>query len=230
MPNIDKEVKTTKFYTSKPTWYAYPEGEQPDVRRSILFKGVMVRIEASRVSVCLSNALQNPDVLARRSGDGRPLHYAIEHSGSDVGSAATMRALFDFVTSSPDRRELLLSQREPRRDMSVRLTKSYGDYFDGLLLGLTATPRDEVDRSTYELFGMEQGEPTDSYEYDEAVTDGYLTPFTVIRDNSKILTEGIDPQQLTPDERRELEAIFEYEKMMAGKRSKNFIAFFKLHL
>lgn len=114
--------------------YAYPEGEQPDVRRSILFKGVMVRIEASRVSVCLSNALQNPDVLARRSGDGRPLHYAIEHSGSDVGSAATMRALFDFVTSSPDRRELLLSQREPRRDMSVRLTKSYGDYFDDLLL------------------------------------------------------------------------------------------------
>lgn len=90
------------------------------------------------------------------------------------------------------------------------------DYFDGLLLGLTATPRDEVDRSTYELFGMEQGEPTDSYEYDEAVDDGYLTPFTVIRDNSKILTEGIDPQQLTPDERRELEAIFEYEKMMAG--------------
>ena len=50
------------------------------------------------------------------------------------------------------------------------------DYFDGLLLGLTATPRDEVDRSTYELFGMEQGEPTDSYEYDEAVTDGYLNP------------------------------------------------------
>lgn len=88
------------------------------------------------------------------------------------------------------------------------------DYFDGLLLGLTATPRDEVDRSTYDLFGMEQGEPTDSYEYDEAIADGYLTPFVAIKDNSKILTEGIDPERLTPEERKQLEEIFEYEKTM----------------
>ena len=114
--------------------YAYAEDGQPDVCRSILFKGVMVRIEAGRVSVCLSNALQNPDVLARRDSQGRRLLYAIEHAGSDVGSAATMRTLFDFVTSSPERRALLFGQREPRRDTSVRLTKSYGDYFDDLLL------------------------------------------------------------------------------------------------
>lgn len=114
--------------------YAYAEDGQPDVRRSILFKGVMVRIEAGRVSVCLSNALQNPDVLARRDSQGRRLLYAIEHAGSDVGSAATMRTLFDFVISSPERRALLFGQREPRRDTSVRLTKSYGDYFDDLLL------------------------------------------------------------------------------------------------
>lgn len=114
--------------------YAYAEDGQPDVRRSILFKGVMVRIEAGRVSVCLSNALQNPDVLARRDSQGRRLLYAIEHAGSDVGSVATMRTLFDFVTSSPERRALLFGQREPRRDTSVRLTKSYGDYFDDLLL------------------------------------------------------------------------------------------------
>ena len=90
------------------------------------------------------------------------------------------------------------------------------EYFDGLLLGLTATPRDEVDRSTYELFGMEQGTPTDSYEYDEAVADGYLCPHKAIKDNSKILTEGINPDQLTPEERKQLEEIFEYEKMKAG--------------
>lgn len=114
--------------------YAYAEDGQPDVRRSILFKGVMVRIEAGRVSVCFSNALQNPDVLARRDSQGRRLLYAIEHAGSDVGSAAIMRTLFDFVTSSPERRALLFGQREPRRDTSVRLTKSYGDYFDDLLL------------------------------------------------------------------------------------------------
>ena len=63
---------------------------------------------------------------------------------------------------------------------------------------------------------MEQGEPTDSYEYDEAVADGYLKPFRAIKDNSKILTEGIDPDQLTPEEREQLDEIFEYEKMKAG--------------
>lgn len=90
------------------------------------------------------------------------------------------------------------------------------DYFDGLLLGLTATPRNEVDRSTYELFGMEQGEPTDSYEYEEAVADGYLNPFIPIKDNSLILKEGIDPEKLTEEEKKQIQEIFEYEKIMAG--------------
>lgn len=88
------------------------------------------------------------------------------------------------------------------------------DYFDGLLLGLTATPRDEVDRSTYELFGMEQGIPTDSYEYQEAIDDRWLVPFVPIIDNSQILTEGIDPDKLTPEEREQLKEIFEYEKVI----------------
>lgn len=90
------------------------------------------------------------------------------------------------------------------------------DYFDCLLLGLTATPRDEVDRSTYDLFEMEQGEPTDSYEFDEAVADGYLNPFVPIKDNSQILTDGIDPNKLTDEERKQIQEIFEYEKLLAG--------------
>lgn len=90
------------------------------------------------------------------------------------------------------------------------------DYFDTLLLGLTATPRNEVDRSTYDLFGMEQGVPTDSYEYEEAVADGYLNDYIPIKDNSQILTEGIDPAKLSKVEREQLQEIFEYEKMMKG--------------
>ncbi len=88
------------------------------------------------------------------------------------------------------------------------------DYFDGLLLGLTATPRDEVVRSTYELFGMEQGIPTDSYEYQEAIDEGWLVPYVAIIDNSQILTEGIDPDKLSPEEREQLKEIFEYEKVI----------------
>ena len=46
-------------------------------------------------------------------------------------------------------------------------------YFDSYLVGLTATPRDEVDRDTYHLFGLETGVPTDAYGLDEAVADGF---------------------------------------------------------
>ena len=47
------------------------------------------------------------------------------------------------------------------------------DYFDRLLVGLTATPKDEIDRNTYALFDLEDGVPTDAYTLDEAVADGY---------------------------------------------------------
>ena len=50
------------------------------------------------------------------------------------------------------------------------------DYFDSLLVGLTATPKDEVDQNTYDLFDLETGVPTDAYALDEAVDDGFLVP------------------------------------------------------
>jgi type I restriction enzyme, R subunit len=49
-------------------------------------------------------------------------------------------------------------------------------HFDSLLLGLTATPKEEVDRNTYQLFNLEDGVPTDNYSLDEAIKDGYLVP------------------------------------------------------
>ena len=50
------------------------------------------------------------------------------------------------------------------------------DYFDSLLVGLTATPKDEIDRNTYGLFDLENGVPTDAYALEEAVRDGFLVP------------------------------------------------------
>ena len=101
------------------------------------------------------------------------------------------------------------------------------DYFDCLLLGLTATPRDEVDRSTYELFGMEQGVPTDRYEYQEAVDNGHLVPYKVLSFTSDIITNGIKEErlkELSPEQREQLEEIFEYEKnrkMIEGEYSRD---------
>ena len=85
------------------------------------------------------------------------------------------------------------------------------DYFDSLLVGLTATPRDEIERSTYRLLELEDGEPTDFYEYDQAVRDGHLVNFEAYRYDSDILKNGIKYNERTEDEQRQLDTIFERE-------------------
>ena len=64
------------------------------------------------------------------------------------------------------------------------------DYFDALVVGLTATPRDEIDRNTYSLFNIENGVPTDAYPLDEAIEDGYLVPPRAVSVPLKFQREG----------------------------------------
>lgn len=92
----------------------------------------------------------------------------------------------------------------------------YGDifrYFDSLLVGLTATPREQVDKSTYELLHLEGGEPTDYYEYRTAVDDGYLVDYTGFIRGSKVVNEGIRYDDLSRDEKQQLEQVWEYEQV-----------------
>ena len=86
------------------------------------------------------------------------------------------------------------------------------DYFDSLIVGLTATPREEVDRSTYEIFGLEGGVPNYSYALEQAVEDHYLVPPLWISRSTKRLKEGIKYDELTPGERKQMEAVWEYER------------------
>lgn len=86
------------------------------------------------------------------------------------------------------------------------------DYFDALLVGLTATPRDQVDKSTYDVFELETGEPNFSYELREAVEDGYLVDYTTISRTTQRLREGIKYNTLTDEEKEQLEQVWEYEK------------------
>ncbi len=81
------------------------------------------------------------------------------------------------------------------------------DYFDGLLIGLTATPRDEVDRNTYRLFDLEQGVPTAFYELDDAVADGFLVPPLALEGGTKFLRAGIHYDDLSEEEQEEWDRI-----------------------
>lgn len=74
-------------------------------------------------------------------------------------------------------------------------------YFDSFLVGLTATPKDEIDHNTYSLFDLESGVPTDAYTLDEAVADGHLVPPKAISVPLKFQREGIKYAELSEEEK-----------------------------
>jgi len=82
--------------------------------------------------------------------------------------------------------------------------KKYGaifEYFDSLLVGLTATPKDEVDRDTYKLFDLERGVPTDAYDLETAVRDKVLVPAKPVAVPIKFVRQGITYNELSEDEK-----------------------------
>ena len=91
------------------------------------------------------------------------------------------------------------------------------DYFDSFLVGLTATPRDEVERSTFELFHLD-GEPNFEYSMAEAVKDGYLVDYNPISRTTKRLRNGIEYDSLTEEEKAQLDAAWAYEQAKALER------------
>ncbi|MEE6286135.1 DEAD/DEAH box helicase family protein [Georgenia sp. MJ173] len=81
------------------------------------------------------------------------------------------------------------------------------EWFDAPLLGLTATPKDEIDRNTYSLFELEDGVPTDAYSLDEAVAEGYLVPPVPVSVPLRFMREGIRYDQLTEAEKDEWDSL-----------------------
>lgn len=80
-------------------------------------------------------------------------------------------------------------------------------YFDSLLVGLTATPREEVDRDTYHLFGLETGVPTDAYGLDDAVSQGFLVPHKAMSVPLKFVRNGIKYDDLSTEEQEHWESL-----------------------
>jgi type I restriction enzyme R subunit len=90
------------------------------------------------------------------------------------------------------------------------------DYFDCLLVGLTATPRDEIDRDTYSLFELERGVPTDSYDLDQAVADRFLVPARAVSVPLRFVREGIKYDDLPDEEKAKWDALEWEGKLPAG--------------
>lgn len=82
------------------------------------------------------------------------------------------------------------------------------NYFDAPLVGLTATPKDEIDKNTYEIFQLEDGVPTYGYELAQAVKDGYLVDFLSVETKLKFMEQGIVYDELSDADKQAYEDTF----------------------
>src|SRR5206468_8357453 len=85
--------------------------------------------------------------------------------------------------------------------------KAIFEYFDAFLIGLTATPKAEVDKNTYRLFDLQNGDPTAAFELDEAVAGGWLVPPRPVSVPLKFQREGIRYDDLPDEEKEEWESV-----------------------
>jgi type I restriction enzyme R subunit len=127
-----------------------------------------------------------------------------------VSTYPTMMGLIDEVGAEERRFGVghfdLVVIDEAHRSV-YRKYRAIFEYFDSLLIGLTATPKDEVDRDTYRLFDLQTGVPTDAYGLDEAVKDGFLVPPKAVSLTTDFLDRGIRYDQLSEEEKEAWDAI-----------------------
>lgn len=86
------------------------------------------------------------------------------------------------------------------------------NYFDSPVVGLTSTPKDEIDKNIYNIFQLNDGVPTYSYELAQGVKDGYLVDYLVVDTKLKFIENGIRYDELSPEDKAEYEKFFTDEE------------------
>ena len=160
-------------------------------------------------------ALVNQAVNAfkRHLPDASPVNLVTEKNAEGrvyVSTYPTMMRLIDEVRDGQRRFGVghfdLVIIDEAHRSVFQKY-RAILDYFDSLLVGLTATPKDEVGRNTYSLFDLEDGVPTDAYSLQEAVRDGFLVPSKAVSVPLKFQREGIKYDELSEEEKEQWDAL-----------------------
>jgi len=122
---------------------------------------------------------------------------AIDSTKTDDGQRLFTPAHFDLIIIDEAHRSIFKKYR------------AIFEYFDAILVGLTATPKTDVDRNTYEFFEMEHGVPTFAYDYETAVNvDHVLVPYHNIEVTTKFLQEGITYDELSEEDKARYEEDF----------------------
>ena len=109
--------------------YLYRYEREPDVRRSILYRGTLTEIDTDRLVVQLANGQQNANIFPVDDGQ----RWAVEHGDSDTATTSAIRGLYQLMTCDQQRRDLLLGQRVPEADSTLSLSRSYHPDYDEVL-------------------------------------------------------------------------------------------------
>lgn len=155
----------------------------------------------------ISLVRQARNAFAAHMPDSSPVNLVTDPSGTGrvyVSTYPTMMNLIDRADRSgrrfgPGHFDLVIID-EAHRSIYKRYRAIF-EWFDSYLVGLTATPRDEVDRDTYRLFDLDPGQPTDFYGLEEAIADGFLVPFDPISLPTRFMREGIRYDDLSDEEK-----------------------------
>ncbi|MBD2472389.1 DEAD/DEAH box helicase family protein, partial [Nostoc sp. FACHB-145] len=164
------------------------------------------------------------NVFKKHLSDAAPVNLVTEKDAEGRVFACTYPTMMGLIDETRDGQRRfgighfdLIIIDEAHRSVFQKYRTIF-NYFDSLLLGLTATPKDEIDRNTYGLFDLENNVPTDEYNLEDAVNDGFLVPPKAISVPLKFQREGINYDELSEEEREEWDALEWDEEDDAPKR------------
>jgi type I restriction enzyme R subunit len=172
--------------------------------RKVLLKQAYKNFNTLMPSITLCNLVdnkENPEESRMVFSTYPTMMNAIDEAKRKDGKKLFTVGHFDLIIIDESHRSIYKKYR------------SIFDYFDGILLGLTATPKDEIGINTYEIFDLENGVPTYAYELDKAVQDEYLVDYRTIETKMKFLEEGIRYDDLSEEEKEQYEATFDEEEV-----------------
>lgn len=153
------------------------------------------------VSTCnLLNTTDNPEESRIVFSTYQTMMNAIDVTKNKEGNKLFTPGHFDLIIVDEAHRSI------------YKKYQAIFEYFDGLVVGLTATPRNDMDRNTYRFFEIENDVPTFVYEYEKAVKEGYLVDYHVIKTGTNFMDRGIKYSELSEQQKEEYENTFSDEE------------------
>ncbi len=187
------------------------------------------RVSISLVDVLMKNNwVKNVLFLADRTSLVRQAHKNFNkllpsvttsiYSGGSLNRDSNARLIFSTYQTminliNDDTREFSIGRfdliiiDEAHRSIFKKYSALF-HYFDSLMIGLTATPRNEDNKSTYQMFELKNGSPDYAYELEQAIEDGFLVGFNVLDKTTDALRRGIHYDELSDEEKEKFEDTF----------------------